>query len=56
MKFKGADGKTVLYVEKESQCVRFHLDTDGRVFGDKFSTPENFDMMIKREKWSEIKE
>jgi hypothetical protein len=56
MKFKSADGKTVLYAEKESQFVRFHLDTDGRVFGDQFSTLENFDMMIKREKWSEIKE
>jgi len=56
MKFKSADGKTMLYAEKESQYVRFHLEVGERVFGDQFSTPENFDEMIKREKWSKIKE
>jgi len=55
MKFKSADGKTILYGEKGSQFVRFHLEIGERVFGDQFSTPENFEM-IKREKWSEIKE
>jgi hypothetical protein len=55
-KFKSADGKTILHAEKESQFVRFHLETGGRAFGDQFSTPENFDEMIKREKWSEMTE
>ncbi len=27
-----------------------------RVFDDQFATPENFDELIKREKWTEINE
>lgn len=56
MKFKSEDGKAILYAEKDSQFVRFHVESGERVFGDQFSTPENFDAMIKRERWSEIKE
>lgn len=56
MKFKSEDGKAILYAERESQFVQFHVESGGRVFGDQFATPENFDAMINREKWNEIKE
>ncbi len=56
MKFKSEDGKAILYSEKDSQFVRFHVESGVRVFGDQFSTPENFDVMIKQERWSETKE
>ena len=56
MKFKSADGKAILYAHKESQFIQFHVESGERVFGDQFATPENFDAMIKREKWIEIKD
>lgn len=56
MKFKSEDGKAILYAERKSQFVQFRVESGERVFGDQFATPENFDAMIKREKWSEIKD
>lgn len=56
MKFKSEDGKAILYAERDPEFVQFHAESGERVFGDQFSTPENFDAMIKRERCSEIRE